>query len=296
MSDWTDGSGGREAAAKTRRRARIVQAATELLDERGGGGFSVDQVAERAGVSRRTVFNYFASIDDLVVAVGAEMLGGLVETLRLPLAAASAEGAGAGGSAEGAGAAGSAEGAGAAGSGESGLSGDGAQDTRAAFADLAAALRSVDLVGPMIRLTRALGGIGPADPRVATTVQETLFQLTGRLVGELRARHPQADPLAVDLLVASMIGGVMVLYDYWADRSGLEDSPRSRQVWSDLLEALIRQTGAGHMADPAQPDGRRQAPSARAGIVPVAALGQAINQGTVLSSETKGPSPGSHID
>ncbi|MDR0625741.1 MAG: TetR/AcrR family transcriptional regulator [Bifidobacteriaceae bacterium] len=260
---------------KERRRARIIVAAAELLDEREGAGFTVEEVATRAEVSRRTVFNYFASIDDLVVAVGADMLGGLVDNLRLELPA---------------GASGSpaevlpdAVAAVLAPSRTSGLAAapasaaDPEQTTNgdsshywnadlpesddialraAVFADIAGALESVDLVAPMIRLTRALGGVGPSDQRVAATVQEAMARITVQLSGELRRRHPQAARLSVDLLVAALLGGVIVLYGHWVERSGLTDTAESRRTWSDLLAALIEQVGAGYLtaAPVFQPD------------------------------------------
>ncbi|MDR2373814.1 MAG: TetR/AcrR family transcriptional regulator [Bifidobacteriaceae bacterium] len=251
-----EAGGGREAAAKERRRARIVQVATELLDERGGSGFTVDEVAARAEVSRRTVFNYFASVDDLSVAAAAEMLGGLIDSLRLPGAAA--------GDSDAASQASSADGEG----GDPGL-----LAARAAFSDLTQVLRTVDLVGPMIRLTRAFSPVGPEDPRVATAVQEALFLITGQLSRELRARHPGADPLAVDLLVSMFIGGVVVLYDYWAERSGMVESEASRLIWRDLIDRLVDRIGTGYLATEAVKETpASRAPRSRAGKVAITAL------------------------
>ena len=44
---------------KRRRYRAIRQAAAELVRERGYEAMTYDAVAERAGISRRTVFNYF---------------------------------------------------------------------------------------------------------------------------------------------------------------------------------------------------------------------------------------------
>jgi AcrR family transcriptional regulator len=246
---------GREAASKERRRARIVQAATELLDERGAEGFSVDEVAARAGVSRRTVFNHFGSIDHLVVAVGTEMLRGLIDSLRLgPTAGTGAGGDGAarqgpavgtGASGDGAARQGPAAGTGAGGD-DTGRQSPTAVEARAdAFAELVHVLRSVDLVTPMIRLTKALGGVNPKGPGAAAVVQEAMARVVGQLAGELCRRHPDADPLAVELTVAGMIGGVVVIYEHWAAQTGLADTPESRRVWSGLVEVLVEQTGRG---------------------------------------------------
>jgi AcrR family transcriptional regulator len=253
---------GREAASKERRRARIVQAATALLDERGAGGFSVDEVASRAGVSRRTVFNHFGSIDHLVVAVGTDMLSGLIDSLRLGPAAGSPCPAADSGTADaaenrvdgtgqrGARTASDAESR-VDGSGRRGAQTESEAASRAradSFAELVQVLRTVDLVTPMIRLTRALGGVTPVGPGAAAVVQEAMSRVVGQLAGELSRRHPEADPFAVELMVAGMIGGVVVTYDHWARQSRLEDTPESRRIWSELVETLIDQTGRGPQA------------------------------------------------
>lgn len=50
-------------------RARILEAANELVVGEGFGGFTVEKVAERAGVSRMTVYYQFSSKQDLLEAV-----------------------------------------------------------------------------------------------------------------------------------------------------------------------------------------------------------------------------------
>ena len=57
----TDGRG----VLRLQRRDAIVDAARGLAAAHGSDGFTVDQVAQVAGVSRRTVFNHFATVDDL---------------------------------------------------------------------------------------------------------------------------------------------------------------------------------------------------------------------------------------
>jgi len=45
----------------------LVRSARRLTAERGLAGFTVEDVCEEAGVSRRTFFNYFATKDDAVI-------------------------------------------------------------------------------------------------------------------------------------------------------------------------------------------------------------------------------------
>lgn len=58
-------------------RARLVAAALELFSERGYGGSTVTEIADRAGLSRATFFRYFPDKAD-VLAAGQETLSRLL--------------------------------------------------------------------------------------------------------------------------------------------------------------------------------------------------------------------------
>ncbi|MEV0850392.1 helix-turn-helix domain-containing protein [Streptomyces sp. NPDC049954] len=66
--------------AETRRRLREV--AVELFGERGFDGVSVAEIAEVAGVSKMTVFNYFGSKEDLLLAPMEEHVGDAARAVR----------------------------------------------------------------------------------------------------------------------------------------------------------------------------------------------------------------------
>ncbi|MEY4742526.1 MAG: hypothetical protein RL672_1276 [Actinomycetota bacterium] len=53
-------------ALKLGNREAIKAAALEMARDRGLAGFTVTELAERSGVSRRTFFNHFGSIDDAI--------------------------------------------------------------------------------------------------------------------------------------------------------------------------------------------------------------------------------------
>ncbi len=55
---------GRREQNKIDTRRAIADAAFDLARSKGPGAFTVDQITERAGVSRRTFFNYFPSAED----------------------------------------------------------------------------------------------------------------------------------------------------------------------------------------------------------------------------------------
>jgi len=210
----------RRAALKERHRAAILEAAAALMQEARGVAFSVDELAERADVSRRTVFNHFASLDDVVVTVCSEVLGGLVDTFMTA--------------------------AGTVPSGDDSLA--------AMLDDLVHALRATDLVGPMAYLTRVVGGAAPDSPLTARVLQLAFADVTVRLAGAMATRHPDADPLDVDLLVHVFMGGLLVLNRHWS-AEGAEDTPAARRRWSELVDRLVDDVRTGF--------GARQTPAAR---------------------------------
>src|SRR5262245_741437 len=55
---------------------RFVAAATELLQEKGSTDFTVQDVIERSEMSIRTFYKYFASKEDLLVAVSESVVAG----------------------------------------------------------------------------------------------------------------------------------------------------------------------------------------------------------------------------
>jgi AcrR family transcriptional regulator len=63
------------------RRDALVEAAYALFAEKGYAATTMDDVAARAGLSRRTAFRYFASKEDLVFPAHEERLASLVALL-----------------------------------------------------------------------------------------------------------------------------------------------------------------------------------------------------------------------
>jgi len=72
----------RRSALKARHRQAIVDAARRLIDAHQGPRFSVDELAAEADVSRRTVFNHFDSLDDVILAACTEILDAVVASFR----------------------------------------------------------------------------------------------------------------------------------------------------------------------------------------------------------------------
>ncbi|MGM7775172.1 TetR/AcrR family transcriptional regulator [Arthrobacter sp. KNU-44] len=64
-------------------RRAIADAALAMLRSRGAGNFTVEDLAEEAGVSRRTFFNYFPSLEAALASVTEGFLDHALEQFRL---------------------------------------------------------------------------------------------------------------------------------------------------------------------------------------------------------------------
>ncbi|MFC0359224.1 TetR/AcrR family transcriptional regulator [Kytococcus schroeteri] len=73
------------AAHKERTRAALVAAAARVVDSDGIAALTAEAVAEQAGVSRRTLFNYFGSVEECLLApVGSALEAVVAEFDRAP--------------------------------------------------------------------------------------------------------------------------------------------------------------------------------------------------------------------
>ncbi|GGN49803.1 AcrR family transcriptional regulator [Actinoplanes campanulatus] len=195
----------RRAALKARHRRAILDAADSLIGE--GVRFSVDQLAERADVSRRTIFNHFSSIDDVVTTVCTEMLGVAIGRFRSTVT-----------------------------SGE----------RASMFDDVAEALRDTDVPGVIAYLWRALGGFAPGDPRANQIFLATFMRASEEMARELAHRYPDVDPVDAAILVSSLMNGTVVIATHWIGVTSAATDDESRDLWCDLLERLIATVRTGY--------------------------------------------------
>jgi AcrR family transcriptional regulator len=77
------------AQHRARQRAALLDAARLLLEEHGYPGLTFGALAEGTGLARPTVYEYFASKDDLVVALCEREIGRQAELVRSRLEGAS---------------------------------------------------------------------------------------------------------------------------------------------------------------------------------------------------------------
>jgi TetR/AcrR family transcriptional regulator, regulator of autoinduction and epiphytic fitness len=202
----------RREALKARHRRAIVDAAAALMTEIGGTDFTVDQLAARADVSRRTVFNHFKTMDDITLEVFREMLGSVLDNVDANLAAT--------------------------------------DDDTSMFDRVAAALSATDLVTPLTELTRIfqtedcgpaqiLGGDHELNPRQAVLFERAITDLGNRIAATTLHHHPSAEPFEVELMCGALIGGALAVVRNWARSTGGADTAESRRAWDDLLGRMV---------------------------------------------------------
>ncbi|WP_066523093.1 TetR/AcrR family transcriptional regulator [Curtobacterium ammoniigenes] len=210
MTTTTD----RRRALRARHREAIVAAARALIAE-GSNEFSVDELAERADVSRRTVFNHFRSLDEIVVTVGTAELQVVVDQF---LAAAAATPVG-----------------------------DGSR--AAMFTELAETLRAAELGAAISRVSSILGGHEHDDRRGVVMTQEAFARTAASLQAEVQRRNPGADPLDVELLVTGLFNGIVVIAKRWLLETHGERSPAADQRWLELLSRLLESIRSGYLPE-----------------------------------------------
>ncbi|MBB4932334.1 AcrR family transcriptional regulator [Lipingzhangella halophila] len=205
----------RREALKARHRRAILDAARALMTEIGGTNFTVDQLAERADVSRRTVFNHFPTMDDIVLEVFGEMVETIVDSFDANLASQVT----------------------------------GQLGAASVFGQLAEALRAADLFTTMTEITRIFGDEGTAPtPRQAVLFERAIQGLGARLSQITLGHHPSADTFEVEVMCAALVSGALVAHRHWSEATGGVDTPESRRVWDELLGRLIALTRNGYGA------------------------------------------------
>lgn len=203
----------RRAALKARHRRDILDAAAALLDETGIGGFSVDDLAARADVSRRTVFNHFATLADITTTVCTEFFDEAMDAF------------------------------------EEHAVGRPTDAAPSVFEDVSDALRAMDFISPMAYLVRVLKTDQGASDQLSPSFSSAVSGLGDRFSTEIRQRHPAADPFAVDLLVGSTLAGLLVVAHRWAEATGGADDDESRRTFSTMLEAMLTTVGSGFASE-----------------------------------------------
>ncbi|NYE36202.1 AcrR family transcriptional regulator [Nocardioides cavernae] len=214
----TPSGDGRRASRDERHRA-LVDAARALASEHGAHGFTVDRVAAAAGVSRRTVFNHFAGLDQLLVAVCEQVLAEVTTDLLAGVDRLTAELP----------------------PGEAG--------SRAAVDAVGEACRGVDLPTAIVTIHHLLGGPRELDERAAGISRTAFEHVGGRLRSRLLERAPGLDPLDLELALALLTNGLALIAGHWLEQHPdltTDVPPAARADWDRLLDRLLHRLRVGH--------------------------------------------------
>lgn len=187
---------------RTRTRSQILKAAQELIAERGNAHFSADELSARAGVSRRSVFNHYISLDDVVMQVCAQVLARSIENFQTAVSAEPDDSA------------------------------------RSVTALMSKALLEIDLLTPTSYLWKILGEDNPND-RSSHLLRNVFARVTDLLTEEVIARNNNVDPLEIELRVNALVGGLSVIAARWARETHGVITPDTRDTWDAYVRKVL---------------------------------------------------------
>ena len=201
----------KRGAFKWHNRRAIVMAGGELSGRHGVQGFSVDDLAAKAGVSRRTIFNHFSSAEDAGYEYLSDLvtrfIGAVLAELRDPPER-------------------------------------GEQTLSSVYRDLCAAMRTrspVEALHPLLLQVREV----KESPTAALWTFRVTSAATERLEHLFRERLPDHDRLELQLVATSIINSMSVCMDAWLLRTGGELNDRSRRTWDELMSEALSVLGRG---------------------------------------------------
>lgn len=200
-------------AIKDRHRGAILGAASALLEERGGPRFNVDELADRAGISRRTVFNHFASVDEIVLTLCDDVLDVIIDDFIATVAALPP--------------------------------GDGSRSSM--FDEISDCLQTADIPSVIANMEGILGEPGSDESRERMLSGRAFTRAADRLLAEVMRRNPGADPLEAELLVGTLMNGVIVVVNHWIAQVGIRLDDTGRAAWQSLLDTLLIGVRSGYL-------------------------------------------------
>lgn len=222
IEDRVDG----RSVLRAQRRQAIVTAARRLATSSGATGFTVDEVAAAAGVSRRTVFNQFATFEGLLIGVCEEILADVTQQVLDQL--------------------------------DDRLAPIPGEEARAAVAldALCAAVSAADLPVAMTDMVRVLNGAAQDKPRGDAISQAALDQVGERLRDRVLTHAPDLDELVVQLTVSLLMTGVGVVARRWLTSYAAEVTHASRRAWDAHMRKLTEQLAGGYRGVARRDDAR----------------------------------------
>ena len=196
---------------KAATRQAITDAALGLLRANGPGNFTAEDIAEAAGISRRTFFNYFSSTDAALAAITHAFLDNAIQQLRLRPAD------------------------------EPVL--DSAQAALMALADP----KAIAPLAELFTLTQQSPLMSHTELEAWDHCRAQVFAITRERVG---GRRGGQDDLYIHALAGSVISCGKAALEVWFSRRGPDLSPASLAELRQLLIDAMALLGAGFNASP----------------------------------------------
>lgn len=186
-------------------------AAGELADLHGIQRFSVDDLAEKVGVSRRTIFNHFSSAEDAGYEYLSELVSHLIGEVLAELPDPSEQ----------------------------------SEPTLGrVYQDLCAAMRVHSLVEALRPLLLQATEVKES-PAAALWSFRVTNAATEELERVLQERLPERSKLELQLVATSIINSMAVCMDAWLLRTGGELNDETRREWDQLLTEALGILGRG---------------------------------------------------
>lgn len=209
---------------REQRHVAILAAVRRLATGSGPEGFTVDQVAAEAGVSRRTVFNHFATLETLLVAVCEQILQEVTQQVLDRLGAHLKQDA------------------------------RGRTPAVQALDSLCAAIQDADLPLVMTEIVGTLNGAAQGTPSSEAISRTALDQVGSRLAALAGAHAPDLDRVVLRLTIAFLMHGISLIAHDWVEEFDGRVTAQSRRSWDASMTALVSQLAYGYR-EVAQPAG-----------------------------------------
>lgn len=201
----------KRGALKWHNRRAIVAAAGELADRHGIQGFSVNDLAKEAGVSRRTIFNHFSSAEDAGYEYLSELIARIIGAVLAELPEPT----------------------------------DPQDHTLTeVYRDLCTAMRAHNLVGELRSMLLQVSAVKETPTAALWSFRVTNVATEG-LLNALRDRLPRHADLELQLVATTVINSMSVCMDAWLQNSGGELTDETRGEWDRLLAEALDFLGRG---------------------------------------------------
>lgn len=193
----------RRSAIKEKHRESITSAALDLMEESHSIDINLDTLAKRADVSRRTIFNHFSSIDEVI----SEALCSAFDPIETKLVTELNK----------------------------------CTDQDGVFNAILAALQGQYMIPCLARAT-ALFSTDTGEIKEARDllIAQRVFNIMGSTILSLVFVHfKEADDFYAELIVSAFMSALLIITTRWANETQRQVNEESIKIWDTYLERLV---------------------------------------------------------